>query len=286
VVAKLRFGFARLFVAVLFAFALSDANGQPPPYTLTSNNSMLDIDPSFPDTVYNWWVEGVDHLVDFSNYYRVGNGREFPLSTVPVIGIDDSQPDRLVVTHKDVANRFTVEVTYGVFGGAFGSGYSSMGECVTITNLTAGLLNFHLFEYMNLDLDTTPGDDRAYRFSPTQLNQDDIGTAGTTFNVLYGTSSHHEVAYTPSLLSRLNDGVATTLQDIPATLNTTIGPDGDMEFALQYDIILMGGGSHTICKDCELQMHLIPEPAGGVLGMIGGLAMGWLSRQRRYSPSR
>jgi hypothetical protein len=282
-IANLRFVFAGLFVAALSAFALSEANGQPP-YILTSNNSMLDIDPSFPDTVYNWWVEGVDHLVDFSNYYRVGGGREFPLSTVPVMSIDNSVPDQLVVTHRDLANRFTVEVTYGVFGGAIGSGYSSMGECVTITNLTGGLLDFHLFEYMNLDLDTTPGDDRAYRFSPTQLNQDDIATAGTTFNVLYGTSSHHEIAYSPSILNRLNDsgpGSSTTLQDIPATLNTTIGPDGDMEFALQYDIILPGFGSQTICKDCELQMYIIPEPAGSMLGMAGGLAMGWLPRRRR-----
>jgi hypothetical protein len=265
--------------------ALQRVDGQL--YTLVDNNSQLDIQltvsPIVHDTVYNWRVEGTDHLAEFSNWYRVGGGREFPLSSVPVTVVDDTQPDQLVVLYTDTLGRFSVQVTYGVFGGGFGSGYSKMGECVTIKNLQdTASLNFHFFEYMNLDLDATPGSDTAVRTSPVRLQQDDV-VDGTTFNVSYGASDHHEIAYSPSLLTRLDDNFPTTLGDVPVGFSTPIGPPGDMEWALQWDFVLspegQPGDSYNICKDCELQM-IIPEPTS-FLGMIGGVAMGWIGVRRR-----
>jgi hypothetical protein len=148
-IAMLRFGFAILFVAIFSMATLQQVDGQL--YTLVDNNSELDIQlvvsPLVHDTVYNWRVEGTDHLTEFSNWYRVGGGREFPLSSVPVTVIDDTQPNQLVVLYEDTLDRFSVEVTYGVFGGGHGSGYSQMGECVTIRNLQdSAPLNFHFFE--------------------------------------------------------------------------------------------------------------------------------------------
>jgi hypothetical protein len=130
-------------------------------------------------------------------------------------------------------------------------------------------------------LDETPNDDVAWRMSAARLEQFDVIT-GTHFDVAYGSSSRHEIAYHPSTLNKLTTGGASNLNNMPVGFLTPIGPAGNMTWALQWDMLLApddglpgGPDEYQICKDCQLQMVFpnVPEPASWTLVAIGAIVL-------------
>ncbi len=241
-------------------------------HTLVSNNSSFKIDTLAQATAYEWKVDGVQHLRELSNWYRVGNsGPETSIHTLPSV---DSPlgANLLSVIYTDPLGRFTIDMTYGVTGGALGSGYSEMGELVGITNTSSQPLDFHFFEYVDLDLSETAGDDTVQMTSASSLAQTD---ALTTFTTQYN-GHRHELATYPLTLNKLTNAVASNLNSVwPAGVGP-LGPD-NVTWALQWDFLAIAPGDTVwLTKDCQLQM--VPEPSTWILSGLGLVTLMWRGR--------
>jgi hypothetical protein len=273
-------------LSVSFAgFAQQSAKGAP--YTLVDGNSRLELETtSQQETGFEWWVDGKQHLRELSNWYRVGNTAETPLHLLNVGPGNQTGSNGLVVNYTDLQGRFEIEVTFALIGGAPGSGYSSMGESIRITNTSATPLQFHFFEFLDLNLDETPGDDTIWLTGPNSVEQFD-GT--TTFNGGFD-ADRYEFNIGPGTLTKLLDPVASNLNTPlpPGPVFVPFGPD-DVTWALQWDFVgqlgprpeIAPGDTAVITKTCELQMQPVPEPASWMLAVIGGLSAICFRRSRR-----
>ena len=88
--------------------------------------------------------------------------------------------------------------------------------------------------------------------------------------------SHHEAAFFPITLNKLNDGVPTTLSDTPP-IGVPVG-SGDVTWAYQWDVLIQPGLTFQISKDKNV-INIVPEPgACGLLSITAGL---FLARSRK-----
>lgn len=259
-------------------------------YTLIDGNSRLEINTSAQATGYDWVVDGVHHMHELSNWYRVGStGPERSVHTLTVLpGIvsdrdNDSSIDTVTVPYSDSQGRFALEIDYSIFGGAPGSGTSAFDEEIRITNLQSTPLAFHFFEYVDLDLYETPDDDTILLTSQTSLQQFDARTVGNWgFN-----ADRYELNTFPNTVTKLNDAVASNLSGVWPGGTGPIGP-GNVTWALQWDFVgtlaprpAIPPGETVVIKKEGLLQQFVPEPTGVVLAILGGLAALSLFRRQR-----
>ena len=259
---------ARIVVSVpllggLFA-AVAPQRADAALLTLIDGNSSADFDTAASANNYNWFVDGNDKLAQQAFWYRIGPaGPESSVHTLSIglqgltDGNFDGNSDTLFVRYNGAG--FRIETTYTLRGGTPGSGASDMGELITIYNLGASPLDFHFFQYADFDLSAAD----TIKFTNANAVQQFGGTR-LTETIITPVPSHHEAAFFPVTLNKLNDGVATTLSDTPA-LGNAIGA-GDVTWAFQWDVSIPVGGTFQISKDKNLA---VPEP-----GTIALLAMG------------
>ena len=262
----------RLSCMLLVCFLSETARGQSL-FTLVDGNSLLEINTGAQATAYQWKVDGKQHLEELSNWYRVGNNPSTPetsVHTLAIISETQTGPNTLNVQYLS-AGQFLLEIDFALFGGAPGSGFSTMGETIQITNLTSLPMSFHLFEYVDLDLDETPLDDTVWLTSPNSLMQADPFTDFQgTFDV-----DRYELDYQPNTLGKLTDPVASALSDSWPTGAGPLGPPGDVTWALQWDFVgsigarpqISPGQTAIVSKECQLQMYFVPEPGTCALSL-------------------
>ena len=250
-------------------------------FTLIDENSAVDFDTSSQDNAYNWRVDGVDHLHQQAFWYRVGNfGPETSLHALPhpVEGITDTNfdgdPDTLFVRYLGAG--FRTEVAYRLDGGAPGSFVSDLTEQISITNTGTGPLDFHFFQYCDFDLGGTSGGDSAV-FTNANAVQQFEGAQVLTETVVTPVPDHREINFFAATLTALNDGVATTLNDLPPT-GVVLGP-GDVTWAYQWDVVIGPGLSFQISKDKNLVA--VPEPTTLSLAGLAVVAAASLRMRRR-----
>jgi hypothetical protein len=239
-------------------------------YVIVDDNSQVTVNTS--TGMYTWLVDDVDHLYSQWFWYRIGDtGGETDVGelTLDVAGTSDTnfdgEDETLFIRY--LAADFNVELTFLLTGGAPGSGMSDIGESIKIinTSLTAEL-DFHFFQYCDLDLNQTIQDDLAEIVGGnTAIQTEAPVTVSETVETPY--ASHYEVSTYPTTLLSLEDGNPTTLNDFAGPL----GP-ADLTWAFQWDFALPAGDSYLISKD----KLIIPEPA-----TIGLLALGGMSLIRR-----
>ncbi len=254
---------------------------------LIDDNSTLTINP-VPVTGSSWTVGGVEQMKELSNWWRVGSsGPEANVAALnvgnPVLtdsDFDGGGFDRVTIPYSDPAGRFNIEIDYTINGFPAGSGKSAFDEEIRITNLTGSPLQFHMFEYIDLDLDrnATPADDTVLATSPTSIQQYDstyVGDWGMQVD-------RYELNTYPNTLNKLSgnsspDNLSTPSSTWPAG-SGPVGP-ADVTFALQWDFVgsllprpaIPPGATVTITKEGLLQ-RIVPEPATCSL-MIVPLAM-------------
>jgi PEP-CTERM motif len=240
-------------------------------FTLVDDNSSASFDTASSANMFNWLVDGVDHLFQQAFWFRVGNVAETSLHTLPIAleGTTDTDFDgnheHLYVRYNGAG--FIAEVNYALDGGSLGSGASDVGEQITITSTTSLPLDFHFFQYVDLEINATALNDLGFFADPHAVVQYDASLrVAETADA--PEPDHREIDFFDVIRNKLNDGLATTLSDTPA-VGTVIGP-GDLTWAFQWDFTLPPQGSFQISKDKIISV--VPEPTAiALLGFGAGL---------------
>lgn len=252
-------------------------------FTLSDENSVVQFDTSSPSNAYSWTVDGQDQLFQQAFWFRVGNTAEQSLHSLPIgfqlASNTNSDPglDTLNVVYNGAG--FDVEVSYRLDGGIAGSGASDMGEQIRITNNTGAPLDFHFFQYSDFDLLGTPENDTGVFLNANTVHQSE-GLHSLNETIASPAASHREINYFDVTRSKLEDGVATTLNDLPA-IGVPLGP-GDMTWAFQWDRVISASGiGRTFIISKDKRLNVVPEPATlMLLPAIAGF-FGVCSRRRR-----
>jgi hypothetical protein len=295
----------------IIGLATHDARGTY--FQLMDGNSKFDIETEAQAMAFGWEVDGVQHMQELSNWYRIsriGNtnvsNSETPMHLAhpqPILNEFYSAPNSMTVVYTD-HDLFTMEITFTLLGGAPNSGYSSMGECVRITNITDTTrlvpeqLGFHFYEYMDLDLDDTPDDDEIAFVNPSQVRQVDL-TTGTVFNGHFGADRYELAFFDTTLDTKLTLAGPSNLSHLASSWPLGAGPVGPLNpppfdppnvtWAAQFDFtgtnpprpFIAPGQTVEICKICEIQMlFVVPEPASGTALICGGALLLAMCRRR------
>lgn len=246
---------------------------------LVDQNSVVQIQTSGSGAgMFNWLVDGQDYLAQQWFWFRVGSsGPESRIDTISAPTITTPDARSLYVSYFN--GSFGVEVDYRLTGFSPGSGLSHVDEVITITNATATPLAFHLFQYSDFDLG--PGADfvtlNKNIFGQFKGALQTNGPSRLAESVVTPGADHGEAAVFPFTLNRLNDGVATTLND-----TTSAGP-GDVTWGFEWDQWSGTNGfidpfsSDGISKIKDLS---VPEPAVAVLIPIGAAVLAWRRRNQ------
>jgi hypothetical protein len=253
------------------------------PITLTDRNSTVKIDPVLQDGMFLWSVDGVEQLHQQWFWFRKGNDPEASIDTLTFVGSvisnTDGRPgdDTLFLQYSGPG--FVIGIQYSLVGGPTGSRVSDITEGIAIDNTGDQVLDFHFFQYTDLDLTNTPDDDTATLLNANTVGQTDPFTS-ITETVITPPPSHFEIAFVFATRDKLNDGVATTLSDTALTL----GP-GNVTWSFQWDASISPGGSFLISKDknffvLEPSRQIVVEPATLLLLGLGLLGAGMFGRLR------
>ena len=250
-------------------------------YSLNNNNSVAQINVGSSAGIFNWSVDGQNQLAQSWFWYRVGSTPEAPINAIsPAIinsYVNIPALNKLDITYGNT--NYSVSALFQVAGQTAGSGRSSMGQTITVANLSGSSLDFHLFQYSDFDLGGVTGSQSVQYFLNGITGQyyqvvQTFGSRSVTETVNSATPpiGHVEAGLFNATLVKLNDGVASTLND-----NLAIGP-GDATFAYEWDVTLAPGATFQISKI----LAIVPEPSiAALLGLGTGIVT--LYRRRRSS---
>ncbi len=247
--------------------------------TLTNGNSSVTIGADTPHGMSDWTVDGQTQLYKQWFWYRKGMTKpENPINMLASSAVQTS-PNVLNTFYSGSA--FSIEITYSLLGGAFGSGSSAVGEQIKITNLTADPLDFHFFQYVDFDLGGDYLGDTVYLEQNLQgMFEKAYQTKGNAYfadEIVSPAANHGEVGLSQSILTKLNDSYATTLND-------SVGPvTGDAVWGFQWDVLIDGHDSFYIDINKSVYVTPVPEPTGVALFSLGVILVGLA---RRHSSSR
>ena len=271
-----------LFLAALVCLA-------PPAraaYTLTNMNTTAQYDPDTSAGLYNWTVDGVNQLATQWFYYRVGSASESGINNVArtTTQISASRIQSVFTS----AGSFRITISYWLSGSPVGSGVSDISQTISIDSLKAsGSLDFHLYMFSDFDLQGTATGDTASFPNSLYVRQMDT-TAGTSMSeiVVSPGPTHKEINTAATLLTKMTDGVATTLADTPG-VGVTFGA-GNVAWAYEWDLSISPGGSVTISTD-NLISFAAPVTTPPVItcpnNITVGMAAGVHSATVTYTPT-
>jgi len=263
-------------LCVLTATLMTSAANAGSLYTIYDANSEAVFDPFSQAGHRDWLVDGIDHLQTEWFWVRIGGaGGEIPLNALTLIGVGtfdtnssaDNRHDTVSMLFREPGQspRYEVELSFKLRGGYVGGLKSDLSEIVRVNNLTREPLDLHLFQYVDFDLDGTPGGDTVFFENANSVRQNGELTSLNETVVTPG-SSHREANVYPATLNSLNDGNPTTLSDNSGPLM------GDVTWAFQWDRSVIPGGSFIISKNKSV---MVPEPTS-----IALLAIGMLIKRR------
>jgi len=276
------FGFT---LAAAFALAAAAGPSGAVPVTLEDGASLLTIDPSAPEGLSAWTVDGVSHVREQGFWWRVGAaGGEQPLSALDLTSLfasdtdGDGDQDTLSLGFADPAGRFDLQARWALLGAPFGGPNSGTGADLAVQlavfNTSGSVLDFHLLQYTDADLFGSFADDSALFASPGHATVTDGSGLAAWESVWLPTPGGFDAALYDALLASLADGAPSALSGASAA-----GP-GDVTLAVSWSALLAPGGSFLVSQDQQVRVAPIPEP--GVAMLVGsGLAGLALARRAR-----
>lgn len=245
-------------------------------YVITNGNSSVTVQADTDYGMSDWTVDGQTQLYKQWFWYRTGaSSKEKPINSLSSSStlINPSTLNSLYT-----ASNFKIDVTYSLLGGGAGSGSSAITEQIKISNLTGSALDFHFFQYVDFDLGGS------YLGDTVTLEQNLLGlfekayqTKGNAYfadEIVSPAASHGEVGLSQSILTKLMDVSATTLND-------SVGPvTGDAVWAFQWDVLIPSHSSFTIA--INKSVYVVPEPSALALISVGAILLG-VARRRLSS---
>lgn len=253
-------------------------------FTLTYKNSSAFVNITNAGAgVVGWNTDGINNLAYQGLFYRIGNTPEALLQSVsatPTVSFVQV-PNALSKLDVTYANSLlNVQTLFQLTGSTAGSGKAGLSQTITIKNISAAPLDFHLFQYSDFDLrGQTGGQTVQFAFDslsqPYQVTQ--FGGASSlteTINVNSAPVSHYHAGTTAATLGSLTDGLPTTLVDVANASG------GNANFTYQWDIVLQPNEALTISK---LMNIIVPEPS--VATMLLAMAALWRYKARKSAQS-
>jgi hypothetical protein len=267
-------------LAVVGATGAAASNARAGLHTLVDGNSSASFDTGSQSGMYDWFVDGVDHIYQQWFWYRTNAMQhELSVDTLPihVEGTTDTDfdgdPDTLFVRYR-VLGLFDIELRFTLHGGLAGSQTADIAEQIAIHNTGRESLAMSFFQYNDADLNGGSTDSGVSIYNTpagSAARQSDTGTA-LHETVVTPLPTHYEAAGYPQTLLSLNDTSITVLNDNPGLTGL-----GDYTWAFQWDFVIGPGGSFIISKD--KQIAALPVPGAAVLGALGLAVAGWMKRR-------
>jgi hypothetical protein len=276
---RIQFGLPALFLACLLAVWTPAAYAVP--HTLTDGNSTVQVNPNTQAGVFDWVVDGTDHLFQQWFWFRTG-AMTSEASIDTLILTTETQPTANILQLLYTGTDFDILITYLLSGGTTGSNTSDLAESIRIRNNGLTPLAFNFFQYSDFDIGDTSDDDFVDLVNPNLWEQSDPNFA-LVGSIGFSTPTRCWAAPSPDIVNSLNDGLPTTLpgNNLNAA-DTNCGPLGpiDATWAWQWSFLLPTGGTFIISKDKLITPLAVPEP--GTLALFGiGLLLGFAARHRR-----
>ncbi len=260
--------------------------------TLVDENSTAEFDLTSQAGLFDWIVDGTDHLFQEWFWYRIGD--EGPEQSIDTLTLDlfgatdtnfDGDDDTLFARY--IHDLFELTIKWSLDGGAIGSGASDIGEQISITNTSGSNLAFNFYEYTDFDINDSAGDDEVEFKNSGELGQffiqRDAGSQGGVFEIALDLPpAIQEAAFFDDTISKLNDGDADDLNGFGGPL----GP-GDLTAAWQWKFDIGRGETVQISKDKQITSTPVPEPGaiGGLLA-IGTFGIGVMLKRHRQEKNK
>jgi hypothetical protein len=266
---------ARALLIGAVALATAHTAQGAPVVTLADQSATASFDLGSDAGMDAWTVSGTDHLSQQWFWIRVGDG---PVVSVDSLGLlahstadtnpfSDPAHDQLSAAFGD--GTVGVEFLFTLRGTSSGQLESTLGELISIVNVSDEALELSFWQYADFDLGGTVDDLDLIIDLPDSVLQTDIGVAVLEANVGPG-PDHYAAAFSGSPIG------LPALLDASGNLPDWAGPigPGNLAWALQWDFALGPGQVLNISKD----KVIIPEPGTGLLGLVGAVL---LLRRRR-----
>ncbi|QSV44630.1 MBG domain-containing protein [Geobacter benzoatilyticus] len=244
-----------VIMQVLVVLFLWVASSEATVYTLNdralNRNTSATVDDATAFTgLYSFKVDGTELMYQQWFWYRVGaTGGEASLETLgaPTSVVSTATSVSLTYTK---AGEFTVKVQYQLTPYESGLYRADLKKTVTITNISAQPLDYHLFEYSDYEITQLATQADKVEVVGTRIYQ-----TGPQTYADEGITLVHEATPSPTsfdfdnnqiyLYAELKDDAPSDFPS-PQTTYTTDAEADDLQFANQWDLAIPVGGSKTI----------------------------------------
>jgi hypothetical protein len=232
--------------------------------TLSDGNSVALVDVNSSAGMFQWNVDGVNHLNQQWFWYRADSGAQAPINAIGAANWSQANSRSLLTSYANA--NYGVEIKYTLTGG--GAGSSDIAEDIKISNTSGSLLNFTFYQYSDFNLLNTPGGDSVQMDNSSSYQWK--GATQIAEGIVIPDATAHEANFTggtTSTLYRLANTPNLTLNNTGQVLN------GDVTWTFQWDLAIPAGQEAIITKDKQLSISIIPEPSVLALGSLGFAAL-------------
>jgi hypothetical protein len=226
---------------------------------MSDGNSTVTVDPNVQPNMYNWIVDGQNNLFEQDFWYAFDGLAQQSLNTLAQPSY--LQPLSNILTVSYVGNGLTVNVLYSLVGGTPGSHRSDIAETISIINTSGSAQRIRFYQYVDFDLNGTPGNDYVVFPNLQRVQQYEPG-AIMSETIVTPAPSDYEGNTFPNTLLGLSSGVMYPLNNAPG-IGVPLGP-GDVTWAYEWDQIIPANGILLISKDKSIA-PIVPEAASIII---------------------
>jgi hypothetical protein len=260
----------------LFAALVAASPAIAAPILLEDGVAILEIDPTSPDGLTGWTVNGVAHLRTQSFWIGSGDaGAELPLSDFDLLSAlasdenGDGHDETLTLDYQQPSSLYRVKLKWAMSASAIGDPAvsSQLSLDITLEPTLATIPPVRFYQYTDVDLFTSFADDVAsFAGSPLAAQVADSSGLGDYTSQWDRAPDAVDALLYDTMLASLLDGDATTLTN-------SLAASGDVTLAAFWEFALTSGNAVTFN---QLQtIRTVPEPGGALLITLGlaGLAL-------------